>query len=131
MQVPSLCQSRRKGEGKLVCDDVVGSLFAPLVAAEGMVPEDIMKMVAAGARNVLWVDGQSEFAAETEKEGQWCETMLDGATRHGNQGIRCGGGEDAWQEMEMFAGVCVGVVEQFTVHDGGSVFLKSAAGTVG
>jgi hypothetical protein len=45
----------------------VGTLFAPLVAAEGMVPKDVMCMMAAGARRVVWVDRESEFAADAEK----------------------------------------------------------------
>ena len=62
-----------------------------------MVPEDVMYMVAAQAWCVCWVDRESEFAADREKKRQWCEAILDGASRHGNQGVRCGGGKDAWE----------------------------------
>jgi len=47
----------------------VCAFFAPLVAAEGMVPKDVMYVVAAEAWCVCRVDMQSEFAADTEKKG--------------------------------------------------------------
>ena len=56
------------------------AFFAPLVAAEGMVPKDVVCMVAAEAWSVCRVDRQSEFAADTEKKSQWCESILDGAS---------------------------------------------------
>ena len=80
MYVSCLGQSRRQGEGKIVGDDVVCAFFAPLVAAEGMVPKDVVYMVAAEAWCFCRVDRQSEFAADTEKKGQWCEAILDGAS---------------------------------------------------
>jgi adenosine/AMP kinase len=58
----------------------VCTFLAPLVAAEGVVAEDIMYVVTASARCVGRVDGQSEFAAETEKEGQWREAILEWAS---------------------------------------------------
>jgi hypothetical protein len=58
----------------------VCSFFAPLVAAEGMVSKDVVYLVSAEAWYVCRVDRQSEFAADADEKGQWCETILDGAS---------------------------------------------------
>ncbi len=52
-----------------------------------MVPKDVMCLVAAGAWCVVWVDRESEFAADAEQKGQWGEAVLEGASRHGNEGV--------------------------------------------
>ena len=53
MYVSSLCQSRRKGEGKILCDDVVSTFFASSFATEGMVSKFVVYLMTADARDVL------------------------------------------------------------------------------
>ena len=70
---------------------------SPSFAAEGVVSKDVMYVVAADALALCvgGVNRESEFAADAEKEGEWCEAILHRASGHCNKGVGCGRREDA------------------------------------
>ncbi len=78
--------------------------FVSALTAEGMVTKDIVYMVAADARCVFRIDGEweSELPTNAEEESEQGEATLDGASRHCNEWVGCGGGEDAQEEVEVF-----------------------------
>ncbi len=57
--------------------------------------------------------------------------ILDGASRHCNEWVGSGGGDDAREEVEVFKVMFIDVVVEFGLNDGGGVFLYAAPGNVG
>ncbi len=62
------------------------------LTAEGMVAKYVMHMVAADARCVGRIDGEPELAMNAEEESELGEAVFDGASRHCNEWVECGGG---------------------------------------
>jgi hypothetical protein len=58
-----------------------------LFATEGVVSIDFMLMLSTGARGPVWVDRESQFAADAEEESQWGEAMFHAAVGHCNERV--------------------------------------------
>ena len=63
------------------------SFFATSFAAEGVVSVYVMLMMSTGARGPVWVDRESQFAADAEEESQWGEAMFHAAAEHCNERV--------------------------------------------
>jgi hypothetical protein len=59
--------------------------------------------MSTGARGPVWVDREAQFAADAEEESHRGETIFDAAAGHCNKRVWCVGGEDAGEEVEVFA----------------------------
>jgi hypothetical protein len=92
---------------------------------------NVAYMVVADARCVGRIDGEPELATNAEEESEQGEVVLDCASRHCNEWVGCGGGQDAWEEGEVFKVIFVDVIVDFGLNDGGGVFLYAAPGAVG
>jgi hypothetical protein len=93
------------------------------LTVEGMVAKDVVYMVAADARCVGRIDGEPELATNVEEESEQGEAVLGGALRHCNEWVGCGGGENAWDEVEVFKVMFVDVVVEFGLNNSGGVFF--------
>ncbi len=67
-------------------------ILVSALTVEGMVAKDVVYMVAADARFVGRIDGEPELAKNAEEESERGEADLDGALRHCNEWVGCGGG---------------------------------------
>ena len=63
------------------------SFFATSFAAEGVVSVYVMLMMSTGARGPVWVDRESQFAADAEEESQRGEAMFRAAAGHCNEQV--------------------------------------------
>ena len=61
------------------------SFFATSFASEGVVSVYVMLMMSTGARGPVWVDRESQFAADAEEESQQGEAMFHAAAGHCNE----------------------------------------------
>ena len=52
-----------------------------------MVSIDFMLMLSTGARGPVWVDRESQFAADAEEESQRGEAMFRAAAGHCNEQV--------------------------------------------
>jgi hypothetical protein len=68
-------------------NDVMCSFFATSFAAEGVVSVYVMFMMSTGARSPVWVDRESQFAADAEEESQRGEAMFHAAAGHCNERV--------------------------------------------
>lgn len=63
------------------------SFFATSVAAEGVVPVDVVLMMSTGARGPVWIDREAKFAADAEEESHRGEAMFDATAGHCNEWV--------------------------------------------
>ncbi len=101
------------------------------LTAEGMVAKDVVYVVAADAWCVGRIDGEPELATNAEEESEWGGEVLDGASRHRNEWVGCGGGEVVWEGVEVFKVIFIDVVVEFGLNDDGGLFLYAAPGLWG
>ncbi len=87
IKVAGLCKNRRLGSGKIHGNDVICSFFATSFTAEGVVSVYVMLMMSTGARGPVWVDRESQFAADAEEESQRGEAMFHAAAGHCNERV--------------------------------------------